>query len=196
MKEDSRFKMTKEHHAKTFKTAQDNGKMDKDFVPICEYISKTKDYFTTSSCAGRIVLVGLDEKERKKESAFHRKWHRKVTVKEVLEGINSYDGAILWFKQEPIIFHLGAKTLEGGKKILTVCEKAGIKRAGIKVAKEGKYIVEMVGTHNINTPVKSNGEVKVSEEYISYLVEKANEKFDKNKITLKKLATEIKKNLK
>ena len=192
---ETRFKMTKEHHSDTYLTAKNNGKVDNEFIPLCDYIEKTKEYFTTSSCAGRITLVGLDKEENKKESAFHRKWHRKVKLGEVKEGIDSFNGKILWFKQEPLIFHIGTGTIDNARKILAVCEMAGIKRAGIKVAKEGKFIIEMVGTHNITTPVK-DGEIKISDDYLAYLVEKANEKYDKNFEMLKKFEKEVKKNLK
>lgn len=194
--EKSRFKMTKEHHAGTFEKALREGKVDKDFVPLCKYISKTKNYFTASSCAGRIALVALDEGETKKESAFYRKWHRAVAEKEVISAVKEFSGKVLWFKQEPLILHLGTDTLENAKKILIVCEKAGIKRAGIKVAKEGRFIVEVVGTQTINAPVKEDGKIQVDENFLNYLVKKANEKFSKNRKVLKKLEKEAGKNLK
>jgi len=193
---EKRFIMVKEHHKNTFLKAKKDGKMDKGFIPLCDFLTKSEDYFSASSCAGRITLVGLDLRESKKESAFHRKWHRKVKFDEVKEGIDSYDGEVLWFKQEPLIFHLGSNTLENSKKILVACEKAGVKRSGIKVAKEGKFIIEIVGTHQINTPVRENGETKIDDSFLKYLVEKANQKFDKNNANLKKLEHEIKKILK
>jgi len=192
----ARFEMTKGHHKDTFENAVKEGRMDEDFLPLCKYIAGTKGYFTSSCCAGRVALVGLGKEETKKESAFHRKWHRKVSEKEVKEGIKDFTGKVLWFKQEPIILHIGAGDLEGARKILEVCEKAGIKRAGIKVAKEGKFIVEMVGTHNITAPVKENGKQVVSEEYVEYLVKKANEKFEKNQEVIKRLEKEARKALK
>ena len=193
---EKRFEMVKEHHKNTFEKAKKDGKMDKDFIPLCNFLTKSKNYFSTSSCAGRITLVGLDMKESKKESAFHRKWHRKVKFSEVRDGIESYSGEVLWFKQEPIIFHLGTNNLENAKKILVACEKAGVKRSGIKVAKEGKFIVEIVGTHQINTPVREHGDTKLDDNYLKYLVKKANQKFDKNKKSLKKMEKEMKKILK
>jgi len=193
--EASRFAMTKKHHFETFKKAKKEGRMDQDFLPLCRYIAKTTHYFTSSCCAGRITLIGLGKEETKKESAFHRKWHRKVKASEVIEGVRAFSGEILWFKQEPLILHLGADTLENAKKILVVCEKAGIKRAGIKVAKDGKFIVEMLGTSSINAPIKDKGFV-VDEKYLKYLVKKGNEKFEKNQETIKKLTTQVKKELK
>jgi tRNA wybutosine-synthesizing protein 3 len=192
---ESRFYMTKNHHKQTFLKAKKEGKMDKDFIPFCEFISKTDNYFTSSCCAGRIALVGLNKDEDKRESAFHRRWHRKVKLKEIIEGIESYQGDVLWFKQEPLILHLGTSDIEHAKIILALCESVGIKRAGIKVAKDGKMIVEVLGTHNINAPVKE-GKMCVEKKYIEYLVKKANQKFEKNQEVLKKLTKKAKKILK
>ncbi|MCX6803415.1 MAG: hypothetical protein NTY48_02475 [Candidatus Diapherotrites archaeon] len=184
--EATRFEMTKKHHLNTYEEAKKMGRMDKDFIPLCNYIAKTKNYFTTSSCAGRIALISLGPEETKQESAFYRKWHRKVKPKEVLEAFKEYKGSVLWFKQEPLIFHLGTNSIENAKKILELCEKTGIKRAGIKSAKEGKYIIEMLGTQNITTPIVDQ-KMRASEEYVKYLAKKGNEKFEKNQALIKKL---------
>jgi tRNA wybutosine-synthesizing protein 3 len=192
IEEKTRFAMTKKHHSKTYNEAKKLGRMDEDFIPLCNYIEKTKDYFTSSSCAGRIALISLGDEEKKQESAFYRKWHRKVTPREVLKAIKEYNGKILWFKQEGIILHLGTNTLENAKKVLVFCERCGIKRAGIKVAKDGKFIVEMVGTQNINTPIKE-GKIVAEEKFVKYLVKKANQKFDKNLSTIRKMEKEAKK---
>jgi len=194
LEEKSRFEMTKRHHSKTYREAKALGRMDEDFIPLCDYVENTKNYFTSSSCAGRIALIGLGEEETKQESAFYRKWHRKVSVKEVLEAVKEFSGNVLWFKQEPLILHLGANNIENAKKLLVLCEKAGIKRAGIKVAKDGKYIVELLGTQNINAPIKE-GNICASDDYLKYLIKKGNEKFEKNQELIKKLAKEAKRML-
>jgi len=194
--DESRFSMTKKHHTKTYLEAKRIGKVDKDFISFCDFITKQKEFFTSSCCAGRITLVGLDKDESKRESALHRKWHRTVEYNEVLEGFSSFDGYILWFKQEPLILHLGTNTMDNARLILEICEKAGFKRAGIKVAKDGKYIVEILGTHNINAPIKEKNSIEINEDYLKYLVKKGNEKFKTNQKMLKTLEKEFKKNLK
>ena len=110
--------MTKKHHKETYEEAKKMGRMNEDFIPFCNYIVKTKNYFTSSSCAGRIALIGLNEEEKKQESAFYRKWHRTVKANEVLDAVEKFSGNILYFKQEPLILHLGTNTLENAKKIL------------------------------------------------------------------------------
>ncbi|MFA6064770.1 MAG: hypothetical protein WCW44_00685 [archaeon] len=194
LEEASRFNMTKKHHKETYEEAKKMGRMDLDFIPLCDYIVQTKNYFTSSSCAGRIALIGLGDEETKQESAFYRKWHRKVKPKEVLDAVADFTGKVLYFKQEPIILHLGTNNLENAKKVLVYCETCGIKRAGIKVAKDGKFIVEMLGTQSITAPIKE-GKMTVSEEYLKYLIKKGNEKFKKNQELIKKMEINAKKML-
>jgi len=194
IEEQTRFEMTKRHHKETYEEAKKMGRMDDDFIPLCDYIASTKNYFTSSSCAGRIALIGLSEEETKQESAFYRKWHRTVKTKEVIDAVKEFKGKVLWFKQEPIILHLGTNTLENAKKVLCLCEKTGIKRAGIKVAKNGKFIIEMLGTQNVNAPIKE-GKLIAKKNYLIYLVKKANEKFKKNQELIKKLEKQAKKDL-
>ncbi|MBT4192505.1 MAG: hypothetical protein HOE11_04310 [Candidatus Diapherotrites archaeon] len=195
-KAQSRFKMLKQHHNATFEKAKKDGKMDLEFISICDFIKELDDFFTSSCCAGRITLVGLDARESKKESAFHRKWHRKVTFAEVKEGIEKYNGEVLWFKQEPLIFHLVANNLANARRVLAASGRSGAKKSGINVAKEGKFLIEMLGAHNINLPVKENGKVMIDDEMLKYIVKKANQKFVKNQKALKKLGQELKKELK
>ncbi|MEI7961420.1 MAG: hypothetical protein WCI04_03715 [archaeon] len=192
--EKSRFLMTKKHHLKTYAEAKKMGRMDNDFILLCDYISKTKNYFTSSSCAGRIALISLGKDETKQESAFYRKWHRTVTNKEVIEAINEFKGKILWLKQEPFILHLGTNTLDNARKLLTFCEAAGIKRAGIKVAKEGRFLVEMLGTQNIDLPI-IDGKNKIDEKFLKYFLKKSNEKFEKNHLLINKMERLAKKML-
>lgn len=191
----SRFEMTKKYHTETYEEAKKIGRLDEDFINLCDFIAKTKNYFTSSSCAGRITLISLGEGEEKKESAFYRKWHRTVTEDEVIQAVVKFNGRVLWFKQEPLILHLGTNTIENARIILKLCERSGIKRAGIKVAKEGKFIVELLGTQNLAVPIKE-GKIKVKEDYLKYLIKKANEKFKKNQELILRLEKEARKMLK
>ena len=194
-KAESRFGMTKKHHKKTFEKALEEGKVDEGFVELCRHLAGTKGYFTTSCCAGRIALMCLEEDEEKKENAFYRKWHRKVREKEVLGAIDGFKGECLWLKQEPLILHAGAKDLAGAKKLITIGHRAGIKRAGIMTAKNGKFIVEILGSQNMSVPVKGKG-FRADEEYVKRLVGIANKKYENNKRILKRLENEIKRGLK
>src|SRR3989344_3740924 len=91
----SRFGMIKERHRKTYEAALSQGKVDPQMQALCSFIAGTKGYYTSSCCSGRIMLLER-RGDRKSENFFHRKWHREVAAKELLEGINEEVEGDLW----------------------------------------------------------------------------------------------------
>jgi len=195
-REETRFEMTKKRHAGTFAKAVREGKADEAFIPLCGFIAKTKSFFTSSCCAGRILLLELQKDEKKLGSNFHRKWHREVKPKEVWNAMQEPVKGELWFKMEPLILHLGTDTLENANIALGAMKKAGIKRGGIIVAKPGKFLFEIEGTQRISVPVKSKGKILIEKKFLDFLVKKANAKMKKNSLAIKRLEKELKKVLK
>ncbi|PJA20185.1 MAG: hypothetical protein COX63_00980 [Candidatus Diapherotrites archaeon CG_4_10_14_0_2_um_filter_31_5] len=196
-KAETRFKMIKERHKKTFFKAVEEKKADKQMISLCSYIAETKNYFTSSSCSGRIVLLDLAKEGNKKEAAFHSKWHRKVKLKELITEIKrKQNEEELWFKLDSFILHLGTNSLENAKKILKITRKTGIRRAGIMVAEEGKFIIELIGTQTMSFPVKIKGKILLEEEYLKKTLEKANQKLEKNYNQLKEFEKNVRKELK
>ncbi len=192
----NRFSMVKEMHRNSLEKAIKEGKADKQMHSMCRFVASTKDFFTSSSCAGRIILLELPFDENKKDASFHRKWHRRVKEKELWQGIEGKTKGELWFKLDPFILHIGANTPENAGKILSCMKKAGIKRGGIIVAKEGKFLAEMQGTQAIAFPVKKGGKILVETEFMKYVLERANKKLEKNYLLLKKLEKILRKGLK
>jgi len=182
-----RFSMVKDMHRKSLEKAIKEKKADRQIIPLCKFVSKTKHYFTSSSCAGRIILLQLPKDENKLGAFFHRKWHRKVREKELWQGIKADTRGELWFKLDPFILHIGADSLENAKKVLSHIKKAGIRRGGIMVAKPGKFLIEMQGSQGISFPVKKGKTVLVEEYYLKYVLERANQKLEKNYELLKRL---------
>ncbi len=196
-KAETRFKMIKERHKKTFFTAVKEKKADKQMISLCNYITKTKNYFTSSSCAGRIVLLDLGKDGNKREAAFHSKWHRKIKIRELKKALEKKQKEEeLWFKMDSFILHLGTNSMENAKKILNATKETGIRRAGIMVAEEGKFIIELIGTQSMAFPVKIKEKVLVDEKYLNKAIEKANQKLEKNYNQLKKFEKIVKKRLK
>ena len=195
--EENRFKMVKERHKSTFEDALKKGKMDEKLINFCEYIASTKNYFTSSCCSGRILLLRIEGSDRDKRNChFHRKWHDVANFEKLWEGIIENTKGKIWFKLEPFILHLGCKDLEHATKILGVMKLAGIKRGGIIVAKEGKFIVEFMGTQEISLLVKDEDKILVSKEYMEKTLDEANRKIKINEEMLIRLEKEVRKKLK
>ena len=213
----SRFEMVKERHQKTFENSVKKKAIDKKAISICGFLNSQKDYFTSSSCAGRIVLLGVPKGEDKQGSYFHRKWHRKVSFKELWESLNAdasietaeftperrkkFEGKIgskndeIWFKLDAFIFHFGCSSLEKANRLISAIQEAGIKRYGITVAKQGKFMIEITGTQNIAIPVKKGNKIFIDREYMKTVLEFANKKLQKNYKQLERFEKELKKGL-
>ncbi len=191
-----RFGMVKEYHRTTFEKAVAEKKADPRIIPLCKFMNGLPEFFTASSCSGRITVLELDEQENKRESAFFYKKHGKINAKLVWKRIHEKSQNNLWFKQEPFILHLGTNSLENANLLLDCCRKAGIKRAGIMVAKPGKFVLEIIGTHGLAVPIKQKNRVLVEKKFFGLLARQANKKLEANFVRLKRFEGILRKKLK
>ena len=187
---ENRFGMVKERHRKTFEEAAEKKLADDGLVPLCGFIAGTKNFFTSSGCAGRIILLQLPKGECKKGSSFHRRWHRPVSFLEVKKALGEKTRGEVWLKVEPFIMHIGTNSIANAREILAIMNRAGVKRGGILVAKEGKFLVELQGTQEMSAPVKQGNKLLAGDAYLQYLVKKANCKIGKNREMLARFERE------
>lgn len=177
----SRFILTKKHHTETLHTAMREKKIDPLMIGISKFIEKTKQYFTTSTCSGRITLMDLNEDESKKENVFYRKWHRRVTFNEVWKAIEGYGKkGNVWLRQDAFVYVIGTNTWENGKKIIAACQEAGVKRYGIHHFEEDKIMMEIFGTQNMSIPVIVKGKLISEKKSVQEYVKIANRKWKRN----------------
>ena len=188
--------MVKTRHRGTLEEAIGKNLADEKLVPLCRFIAGTKNFFTSSGCSGRIILIQLPRGESKKDASFHRRWHRAVTLKEMKGAIAEKTRGELWLKMEPFILHLGTNTIENARVILSAMGRAGVKRGGILVAKPGKFLVEMQGTQEISLPAKQGSRALVDGAYLKWVVRKANSKMAKNDAMLLRLEKECRASMK
>ncbi len=190
--EDIRFKMTKENTMKKLDSAIKDNKVDITLIPFLKKFNKKKNFFTSSSCCGRIMLLGCNKDEQKQPNLFMGKWHRTVKVKEVLDVLNKDLGhEEIWLKQEPFIFHFVAKNEYEANKILKLKTELGIKRGGIFFIESGRYIIEIIGSKNLNVIVKINDKILFDKKQLSTLIKKANYKLKNNYKVLKNFEKEF-----
>ena len=191
---DSRFESQKREAMKKLSDAVDSGNADKGILPLLEFINSLEDFYSTSSCSGRVVL--LHDMGNKLDSSWLGKWHREVGVDEVLAAMkNPPAGGTVLFKYESAILHLVARDLKGAKKLLVIAREAGYKRAGIQGLNEDRHLVEICDTGSIDVPIIEKGKVLVDDNYMGCLVALANKKFRNGMEKLERLEKNIKDNL-
>ena len=189
------FDKLKEYFIKKLKDAVYKKEVDEPILDLLDLINKLDNYFTTSSCAGRIVLMKIPKSGKKNEAEFLFKSHYPVNPKEVwerlLEIYNNYEDSI-WFKQEPFILHISARNLESAIKILEIAHKVGLKHSGIISIKPERIVIEIQSTERVETIVAKNGNLLVNENYFYILVKEANKKLEKTRRKMNKFYEEIK----
>ena len=178
------FEQYKTNALKDYNNAKLNNLADKDILKELDGFNELADYYTTSSCSGRILLLRLNKKREKMPKAFYYKTHSKASELEVLKQVKNYDDKFdLWFKLEPFIIHIGCRDIEAARKLLDYTKQLGIKRAGIN-AFSNRIIVEVIGTQTIDAPIIVDGRILVDTKYLKILTIEANKKMAKNKRVL------------
>jgi len=156
--------------------------------PIKNFLIKINEYknvYTTSSCAGRIIV--LVDKGSKKDSFFAGKWHDLVRAEIVWNKIVEYSKeSLVWLKQEPFILHIVCKHLKDATNIVRIARNVGFKHSGIISMKKEKIVCEINGIDRVEIPVIINGKIIVSKEFFNDLIDFLNSKLLRNKMLREK----------
>jgi len=154
------------------------GKIDEDIQELVGLINSKKEYYTTSSCSGRIVVIELPESGRKNQARWLLVKHGPVNLQEIKDSIKSEED--VWLKQEGMILHVCCKNIEAAEKLVNTAKNSGFKRTGM-ISVNKRYVVEVVSTENVSTILSKKGKILVTDEYISELVSECNTKLEQNK---------------
>ncbi len=155
------------------------GYIDEDVIKLLDKINSKKDYATTSSCSGRIVLIKSKGKKGKAKWIF--KSHKEVKINDLWNAFKKTKGKI-WLLQEPMILHVKCKNKKSAQRLLNLCNKVGLKLSGVKSLKT--YTVEIRGTERLEILLDKK---YVNKKFLKILLEEANKNLRKTKERLKKL---------
>ncbi|MBS3079808.1 hypothetical protein J4218_06815 [Candidatus Pacearchaeota archaeon] len=152
------------------------GSWDKKIAGLCNKINKKKNYYTTSSCAGRIVLIKYSDK--KIEDAFLFRTHAKVSFQELKKVLEKLDySGIVEFQQSCCILHVACLTLSDAQNLVNLAKESGWQRSGIIGGK--RNIAELHSTESMSFPIMNNGKVLVDDDFLKLVIEMANNKLER-----------------
>ena len=174
--------MTFDSDKRTFLAKQDKsvkGSIDHQIKKLCSRINKKQDFYTTSSCAGRIVLISIPESGKKHESEWLFVSHDLTQPDDIKEKLRTIPDDAVWLRYEPFIIHVACRTAEDAAKLLKTLHELGVKRSGI-ISLSSKIVVEIIGTEHIEALISEKGRMLVSDDYIAALVHSANQKLERN----------------
>lgn len=166
------------------------GSWDLKIKALCNKINKKKSYYTTSSCAGRIVL--LKASDAKQPDAFLFRTHEKISFNELKKSLvdagKNYKG-IVEFQQTCCIMHIACNSINDAQEIVNLARESGWKRSGIMGGK--RNMVELHSTENMSFPIMNNGKILVDDDFLKLIVEQANNKLERVWGKIKKLERAI-----
>jgi len=173
------------------------GGVDEEVKGIIEKINSFEDFFTTSSCSGRIALICIPEIGAKREAEFIGKWHRPVRKGEVLEAIKIKKGSEkseIWLLSMSPILHVSCRSLEKAKALLRIAIESGFKYSSIKaISKDNeKVVVELMSTERMDVPLGKDDVLFCSETHLDFILSKANFMLERGKEKLKRLCHGLK----
>jgi len=157
------------------------GSVDVQILPLVEQLCGLEHHYTTSSCAGRILVYGLAPDRKKHTTAWLLASHDAISLDQVNDALAAVDEHMIevWLKCESPILHVCSRTMDDALWLLNHARSLGLRRSGIISAKpdHDKNMVELMGTVTFAVPLVANHKVlAVSQEYLKQVVDLANEK--------------------
>ncbi len=158
---------------------------DKQIKKLCDKINKLDNYYTTSSCSGRVVVM-LDKKQ-KESGLFIHVYHDLINfnkLKKDLEKISH--NKLIKFKQEPPILHVHCNSLKDAQILLRKAQLSGWKKSGI-ISSGQRFILEINGTDRLEFLIMNQGVILVDNAYLELIVKRCNENLENGWLKIDKL---------
>lgn len=168
------------------------GCVDEEIKCLIDKINSLPDYYTTSSCAGRITLITIPDSGRKDGAHWLFVSHKTIKFEDLDTDNFKWPKGIVWFRQESPILHIACRTLEDATRLMNTAKLSGFKRIGI-IGTNKRFMIEMMGSENLETPVSMDEELIVSKKYLKTLVDEANKKLVKSRLRLDRFQKNLKK---
>ncbi|MDG6225358.1 MAG: hypothetical protein QCI82_07585 [Candidatus Thermoplasmatota archaeon] len=142
--------------------AASEGRVDHQVLPLLHTLNSMVDLASTSSCAGRVQLITLDEVGDKQGSIVLGKWHEPVDSGEVIRAISKYGKARNAFLMaQPFLLHVRCRDLVSAVQLWEMAHSAGLKFTtirSVRLDEEGHPVpwgvtVEVMGTERMEVPL-------------------------------------------
>jgi len=161
------------------------GSIDKKIKKLINLINSLNDYYTTSSCSGRILLIKRPKSGKKCDVDFLFESHNKISFENIKVCLKNIPKQDLWFRQESMILHVSCRTIDDAQKILDLSSLTGFKHSGIITTRK-KIVVEIIGSEQFDTIIAKHGKLFVGDKYLTLLIDEANSKLKINSRKIKK----------
>ena len=160
------------------------GHIDEQIRSLIDIINKHPDYYSTSSCAGRIMLIIPFNKKSDAKWLFSS--HDTIKYSDLLPYLDKLPKEIVWLRMEPPIIHIVARNMDSADSLLRIANNNGFRRSCILSTKK-RIIIEINIPDKMDAPISENNELIVTEDYLNILIEHANIRLKKTRKKIKKI---------
>ncbi len=173
------------------KRDMESGYFDKELKSLISLLNSFNDMFTTSSCAGRLMVFSSKIPWDKKSIKIYLKSHKPVNVESIRNILEKTTDENLWFVMQPPIIHISCLTIERAQELLKIARNVGFKHSGIISLSRNGIHVELQGNEHLEFPLKIRGKIIIRKRYLSRLVKWSNNLLLRSKKKIFKLELEI-----
>lgn len=179
--------MTFQNEKKTFLSKLDKskkGEIDERIIPLIKLINSKDEYYTTSSCSGRVYLwKGTGKKNETK----WLKLSHDLIAESFLTDLDEKNG-LVWLRLEPFILHIACRDLKAANQLLSEAKPIFKKSSILSIS--NKIIVEIKGSEFMEVPFYQDGKLLFSGQ-LRWLVELINEKLKQIWLGIEKFANSL-----
>lgn len=159
-----------------------------DFVNL---LNSYDQYYTTSSCAGRFVILSKGSFRGKYTSQFVFKTHSPpIDLQLVREALKRPFKGYAYVNVEPPTFHVACKTIEDAIDLHQSAIDSNIGYSMFKTIKKS-IVVEIRGTGMLYIPIGFNSTILVSDEYIENVIKLSNDILSDEQARIKRFETQL-----
>ncbi|XP_067936361.1 tRNA wybutosine-synthesizing protein 3 homolog [Watersipora subatra] len=188
-----RFSQAKRSSLERFDLSK-KGSVDNAILSLVEELNSQQHYFTTSSCSGRIIVVANSSERiiRKKGCDWLYVTHEEASKPQLKDALvkepHPYTAS---FKFEPMIMHVQCSNIESAQKLMQTVIESGYRNSGLSIGNSGRIILAVRSTAGMEVPLIAEHKLIVTDEYLEYLVQIANEKMKENLQQISRLGLKL-----
>ena len=183
------FIETKKRILETYQEFIIKNLVDNKMLEINRIINDNENLVTTSSCAGRIIIIGKKALREKYNTHFFLKTHDALEKKYNIQDLDFKNE--LWLLYEPPNIHIKCKDLTSAKMLHQFALKAKLSKSKFQSIKK-PYVVEILGTGNLQIPIGFDGKLEIDQNYFDKIINVANQILIEEQNRLKSLKELIK----
>ena len=187
------FFKAKEKALKSLEKACNENETDEQIMPTLNIINSIENCYTTSSCAGRTVLLEIPRIGDKKAAKFLGKWHGIIKISDIKKASEKAKKGLIWILAQSPVIHIGCNNINIADKLLKTAIASGFKHSGLKSSRR-KIIVEVCSTERLDSPIGRDGSLFCSEEHLQLLIYISNEIYQASNYKISQFEVNLRQN--